>query len=74
MLSPSQYDGVLRSQEHASWLQNVVDDHALGFLTKTGSPFFAEAQRIAHHSQLVLDHLHEARGKESTVPARDSEE
>ena len=74
MLSGSQHNAVLRSQERASWLQDVVDNHALGFLTKNGSPLFAEAQCIAHHFQLVLDHLPEAEGMEDTVPARDSED
>jgi hypothetical protein len=74
MLSGSQYDGVVRSPEHASWLQNVLDNHALGFLTKNASPLFVEAQCIAHHFQLVLDHLHEAEGMEDTVPEGDCEE
>lgn len=70
-----QYVGVVRSAEHSSWLQNVLDRCSLELMTKTGSPLFEQdlAQCIAEHFQDVLDQLHEADGMEDTAPDGDED-
>ena len=54
--------GVCRSQEHQSWLQNVLDRHALTLITKGGSPLYDKvlAKCIEEHFSDVLANLHAA--------------
>ena len=36
------YAGVTRSQDHSSWLQNILDRHALRSICTTGAPLFQQ--------------------------------
>ena len=37
-----QYAGVTRSQDHSSWLHNILDRHALRSICTTGGPLFQQ--------------------------------
>ena len=56
------YTCVVRSPEHASWLQNVLDRHALQNITESGQPLYEQdlSSCIKEHFQDVLDQLNEA--------------
>ena len=64
------YTGITRAPEHCSWLQNVLDRHALQTITTTGSPLFEQdlAAAIREHFQDLLDQLHEADAQEDMAP------
>ena len=67
------YTGITRSPEHGSWLQNVVDRHALQTITTNGSPLFEQhlAAAITEHFKDVLDQLHDADAVEDQAPEVD---
>ena len=67
------YTGITRSLEHGSWLQNVVDGHALQTITTNGSPLFEQhlAAAITEHFKDVLDQLHDADAVEDQAPEVD---
>ncbi len=56
------YVGLCRCAEHASWLQNVLDRHALLLMTRQGTPLFEQdmAQCVTEHFQDVQDQLNSA--------------
>ena len=56
------YLGLVRSAEHASWLQNVMDRQALKSIVESGSPLFEQdlSALLKEHFQDVLDQLNEA--------------
>ncbi len=64
------YLGVPRSQEHGSWLQNILDRDALQVITTVGSPLFQQelSHCIKEHFQDVLDQLNEADAIQDTAP------
>ena len=59
--------------EHCSWLQNVLDRHALRSITTNESPLFEQhlAAAIKEHFGDVLDQLHEADAVEDNAPEED---
>ncbi len=69
------YSCVVRAPEHASWLQNVMDRHALQNICEEGQPLFEQdlATCIKEHFQDVLDTLNEA-DKMGDVNPEDEEE
>ena len=53
------YTGIARAPEHCSWLQNVLDRHALRSITTNESPLFEQnlAAAIKEHFGDVLDQM-----------------
>ena len=67
--------GVCRSHEHQSWLQNVLDRHALTLITKSGSPLYDKtlAQGVEDHFSDVLANLQAADKAKDSESESDSE-
>ena len=65
-----QYSCLCRSSEHSSWLQNILDRHALRLGVLSGSPLYEQdlAQCIKEHFQDIVDQLNEADVVEDTAP------
>ena len=55
------YAGLARSSEHCSWLQNILDRHALRAICTSGGPLFHQdlQQCIQQHFSDVLEQLNE---------------
>ena len=70
------YMCIVQSPEHASWLQNVLDRHALQNICKTGQPLFEQdlATCVKDHFQDVLDQLNEADEMEDVDQGEDVEQ
>jgi hypothetical protein len=70
------YTCIVQSPEHGSWLQNVLDRHALQNICETGQPLFEQdlATCVKDHFQDVLDQLNEADEMEDVDPGEPGEQ
>jgi hypothetical protein len=70
MLEGARYLGITRSEEHASWLLNVLDRHAVAFAARSGSPLFEQnlAECIRRHYQDELQQLQDAETMQDSEP------
>jgi hypothetical protein len=70
------YTCIVRSPEHGSWLQNVLDRHCLQNICETGQPLFEQdlATCVKDHFQDVLDQLNEADEMEDLDPGEAGEQ
>jgi hypothetical protein len=69
------YTCIVRSPEHGSWIQNVLDRHALQNICEQGKPLFEQELSlcIKEHFQDTLDQLNEADEMEDADPGDGAE-
>jgi hypothetical protein len=70
------YTCIIRSPEHASWLQNVLDLYALHSICESGKPLFEQdlATCVKEHFQYVLDQVKAADEQEDVDQGFDPEQ
>ena len=56
-----QYVGICRSEQHCSWLTNILNKAAVECISRTGSPLYQQdlATCINEHFRELIDELHQ---------------